>query len=526
MSRSLARLVAYSAQPATTALTTMIDLSECEPCAEAAAIKAAGPQVAPVVPSPGVAPRWKGVIGVEGELTGDGRLIEKNALRWENLPIPFRFVSVDVGFHDGAVVVGNVDKIYREGGKVMGEGNLDLGSEEGVEAHRLIEGHIQDGVSMDLDDVSFEIRVAAELLNEDPMLAMMLGDPEDTEAEKPKPDKDGRVTVVEVQSDDEVQVTTSGRIRAVTLVAIPAFASARISLADTPVAPADGPAADCSCVEGDPNYDPNCVCEDQTGEPGLAAAAVPVSPPAAWFNRPTFDGPTALKVTPEGRVYGHIAAWETCHISHTTNGCVTPPHSNTGYAYFLTGAILTQEGAEIPVGHLTMNTRHAGDRLSLAATLAHYEDTGTVAADVTVWEDEWGIAFAGAMRPNLTDKQIREFRAAPLSGDWRRAHGNLELVAALAVNVPGFPIPRPAGRVSDGQVKALVASGMLPPGFVSLVVKNGLSDDDMKYLKRLADRERQAESLKAAAEIVPDAADMARRVRASQLAMRVHRGKD
>jgi hypothetical protein len=54
------------------------------------------------------------------------------------------------------------------------------------------------------------------------------------------------------------------------------------------------------------------------------------------------------------------------------------------------------------------------------------------------------------LRPHLSDEDIREFRAAPLSGDWRRIAGRLELVGALSVNTPGFPVPR---------VKALVASG-------------------------------------------------------------------
>jgi hypothetical protein len=35
---------------------------------------------------------------------------------------------------------------------------------------------------------------------------------------------------------------------------------------------------------------------------------------------------------------------------------------------------------------------------------------------------------------------MRTVRAASLSGGWRQIDGNLELVAALAVNFPGFPI--------------------------------------------------------------------------------------
>ena len=43
-----------------------------------------------------------------------------------------------------------------------------------------------------------------------------------------------------------------------------------------------------------------------------------------------------------------------------------------------------------------------------------------------------------ALRPGLSDEQVRTLRASPLSGDWRYIDGQLELVGALAVNLPGF----------------------------------------------------------------------------------------
>jgi hypothetical protein len=54
-------------------------------------------------------------------------------------------------------------------------------------------------------------------------------------------------------------------------------------------------------------------------------------------------------------------------------------------------------------------------------------------------------------------------RAASLSGDWRRIDGSLELVAALAVNVPGFPIPRTQASMAASAQTALVASGIVQP---------------------------------------------------------------
>src|SRR5205085_943051 len=50
-------------------------------------------------------------------------------------------------------------------------------------------------------------------------------------------------------------------------------------------------------------------------------------------------------------------------------------------------------------------------------------------------------------------------RASAPSGDWRRIGGNLELVGLLAVNVPGFPVPRPQVlTAAGGQQLALVAA--------------------------------------------------------------------
>lgn len=534
----------------TRALTTTAAVSavpdDCTSCGDPGqVVTAAAPAPAQVAaaPSPDQATSsrvaWSGVLGVEGQTTGDGRLIEANALAWENLPLPLRYVPVDVGAHDGAVVVGTIETVSRQGGDITGTGFFDLEAPYGPEAMRQVQTGQQDGVSMDLDEVTFEVRVRAELLdqaNQD-MLDMIMGEPMDL----PPADAQGRVTVATVNPDDELMVTTSARMRAATLVAIPAFDTARIHLADQAMAPGDQPPTDQPC---DPETDPNCRPQDgQTPSPtppgarggaptppsgaaavSVVASAAPDAPPAAWFSRPTFTGPTALTVTPEGQLFGHLAIWGTCHISHTHSGCVTPPHSAAGYAYFHTGSVLTAEGSEIPVGHITLDTLHAGERLSAAAAAAHYENTGAVVADVAAGEDAHGIWVAGALRPSVTPDQVRALRAAPLSGDWRRLSGNLELVAALAVNVPGYSVPRPRGLVAGGATQSLVASGMVPPRRVLRPGTVGaLSVDDLRYLKRLADRERAEDSRRAAAGALPSGDELARRVRASALAVRAHR---
>lgn len=191
----------------------------------------------------------------------------------------------------------------------------------------------------------------------------------------------------------------------------------------------------------------------------LVASGGTDAPPREWFDDPGLTGPSPIVVTEEGRVFGHLAAWDTCHIGFK-DACTTPPQSISDYAYFQTGAVLTTDG-EVAVGQITIDTGHAGLSLSARPAAAHYDDTGTAVADVCAGEDEHGIYIAGAVRSTATPEQVARLRASALSGDWRTIGGNLELVAALAVNVPGFPIPRTSLAASGGQQTALVAAGIV-----------------------------------------------------------------
>jgi len=66
------------------------------------------------------------------------------------------------------------------------------------------------------------------------------------------------------------------------------------------------------------------------------------------------------------------------------------------------------------------------------------------------------------IKPGTPAGRVMELGAAKLSGDWRRFGGKLRLVAMLAVNVPGFPVPRLRTSVADGVQVGLTAAGMLP----------------------------------------------------------------
>ncbi|MFE5789556.1 2'-5' RNA ligase family protein [Rhodococcus erythropolis] len=193
---------------------------------------------------------------------------------------------------------------------------------------------------------------------------------------------------------------------------------------------------------------------------GLVASSVVYD--TADFTMPEPDELTALTVTDDGRVYGHLAQADSCHIGFA-DVCVSPPTSATGYAYFHQGEISTTEGP-LPVGKLTLGTGHAGMRQAARAAAEHYDNTGTAVAVVRCVDGLWGPWLSGRILPGIDDDRIDELRRSGVSGDWRsiqRGSNNLELVAVLAVNVPGFPVPRTRALAASG-MRSLIAAGIPP----------------------------------------------------------------
>lgn len=404
---------------------------------------------------------WSGPIAFEGVETGDGRILEVNSLNFETLPVALRAVSSDSGGHDGAVYVGTIDAVERQAdGVIFATGVLDPHIEEGrafVERAQR-NGNLPLGVSVDLDDMDFV--VTAKVSDEDA----------ETETDEE--------VLYDSTEYSELVTMKSARLRGATLVDIPAFLGAEITL-DLPEQ-SDEPEGESGTVS-------------ESADDSLVAAAAPLLPPAVWFTDPVLTEPTPFRVTEDGRVFGHIAAWDTCHTAYDV--CTKPPYSVADYAYFKTGSTMLDDGREISTGRITLDTLHANGRATASATLAHYEQTGKAVADVVAGEDEFGIWVSGALRSTVSDETKRVLRASPLSGDWRRIGGNLELVAVLAVNTPGFPIPRPQGLVASGVVQSLVASGMLAPReVIAPSSPDALSVEDLRYLKSLAKRGREAQA--------------------------------
>jgi hypothetical protein len=195
------------------------------------------------------------------------------------------------------------------------------------------------------------------------------------------------------------------------------------------------------------------------GEDSQTASAAPVKPPRSAFeyNHSAVTGPQPFTVSADGQTAsGHLWLWNKCHAG-IGNECVVAPRTATDYAYFHNGQVLTADGALVKVGKITMGTGHAAPGLRWIPAADHYDNTGVQAAVGRVTEDRWGGYFNGVPVSTMTEEQIAELRRSPISGDWRRINGNLELVAALAVNTPGYPIVASLA----GEVLSITAAGVL-----------------------------------------------------------------
>jgi hypothetical protein len=131
---------------------------------------------------------WHGVLAPEGEKSGDGRMFAPDSLTHRDLPLPLTYQKAQSSGHDGSVVVGSIETIERVDGLMLASGYF-LSTPEADEVIGLIAHFGKYGVSIDADDAEFDYE----------------------------------------ESDDSVTFTR-GRICSASLVSIPAFAQAYVTL--------------------------------------------------------------------------------------------------------------------------------------------------------------------------------------------------------------------------------------------------------------------------------------------------------
>lgn len=359
------------------------------------------------------------LFAVTGTPTSDGRMLAADIdLVFRDCPMPLQWCEKMEGGHFGSVTVGV------------------------IEAIRLVDGEVRaDGYMLNNDNAAKAIDLVAHGVC-NPSIDFM--------AEIVPTYADGTV-VDEDNYDPDQQIfetAVRGEVMAATIVAIPAFGQTRIGL----------------------------NAEREPRESALVASAVAEFTPRVYdpnlFADPRLSGPTHLQITDEGRIVGHVACWSERHRS-VGLGHISPPRSKSDYANFHTSPpVKLSDGTLLPVGRLTVGIGHAPTTgVSNAAAQVHYDNPEACFALVRAGEDEHGIWVSGVAAPWASAEKVEMGLSSPMSGDWRPYGGDLDLVAVLAVNTPGF-VCRGSG---SGAGLALVAS--LGP---SRIGSGGLTVEDVK----------------------------------------------
>jgi hypothetical protein len=215
-----------------------------------------------------------------------------------------------------------------------------------------------------------------------------------------------------------------------------------------------GASADCGCA------DKWAKLGSQTaaGQYGVFGDMAPY--PADAFKPRKLDKLTPITIEQRpgeafARVFGHAASWKSCNRGYR-GVCVPPPKNNSGYAQFHLGAVRTDAGL-LSVGKIVQGEGHPDTGTGARIARAYYDRTSKTTALVRADDDKFGIQLAGVIPPGVTPEEATMLLASPPSGDWKDG----EMIAVLAVNVPGHVVPR--ATLIEGQPVNMVAAGRFWP---------------------------------------------------------------
>jgi hypothetical protein len=345
-----------------------------------------------------------------GVATADKRMFATDIdLTFRSMPLPMQWCEQSSGGHSNSYTVGVIEAMRVEGDLVLASGYM-LNTSHADDAMELV-GHGVSNPSVDLANAEYVYT-----------------------------DKDGNELEWEdlwdlMDEGGEYFMTfTKAEVIATTLVSTPAFdtrftldterASREVAIVASVVEQIDSLFA---------SYDPALF-----GNPNLLRPT-----------RPTMDKET-------GRIFGHLAEFGQTYRGG--NGERVPRNFND-YANFHTSQVLLDDGKQLAVGRLTVQGGHASTDcgVSAATARAHYDNAALAFGLVRVGEDRHGIWFSGVPAPGVDPDLFQQGMTAPLSGDWRDCGQGLDMIAAHAVNSPGFPIMS-GSTGPDGREVALVAA--------------------------------------------------------------------
>ncbi len=355
------------------------------------------------------------VLALIDKKTGDGRLLDGEGGSVRNLPSSIRFQPATGVGHGGALPSGALFEVTidSETGEFSGRGFL-LDDENGKKHAYLIKTQAQDRNSVDLADIKARFE-------------------EDLET-----------------GEYWVRFTKWG-LAATTGVGTPAFAEAYAELDDEIVASLFG---DDPMEELVASAAPSHVLIEGFDEPErelVADGAIRFAHEA--FFVPEADKPQKIVVTAEGRIYGHLALWNTCHDG--LPGCVFVPRPTDGYTSFNQAGPLTDKG-QVQTGPIFLLGGHR--KAASAPTLEQaYGGIENAWGDVRVIEGQFGPWITGVVRPGISEEMAHAARCSRISGHWLGGR----LKAIVSCNVEGYTVPGDGGPDFSADFSFSTAEGEL-----------------------------------------------------------------
>lgn len=301
---------------------------------------------APAMPMAATAPEpvwvpWEGTLVVEDTPTGDGRRFAAGSLTWPDpamVPVVLQWQkeSSHGGNTDVTVSVGSVTEISRDGPRIVGRGLIDTATADGAEIARRLDEDGRLGVSIVADDPE---RAEIELVY--------------AEGCDPTGPDLGAVLSGEVDErclEAQEVVFHSGRIRALTIVDVPAFVEAQIR----PVAMAEPITAAAVATH-------STATAEGTWDGSAAEAALPSPLPVATARE------AYAWIDPAAVSDGDLPKSAAKFLHHTVSGGSVGPANTTACSAGIAALHGARGGTTIPesdrrgvYNHLARHLRDAG----------------------------------------------------------------------------------------------------------------------------------------------------------------------